>query len=65
VLRKRRALREGESDIPTELHNSDVDLTRPKMGELSEDSTGLPELPDPQGPMAELEVENGRRVELR
>lgn len=65
VLRKRRALREGEPDIPAELHNSDVDLTRPKMGELSEDSTGLPELPDPQGPMAELEVENRHRVELQ
>lgn len=65
VLRKRRVLREGEPDISTELHNSDVDLTRPKMGELSEDSTGLPELPDPQGPMAELEVENRHRVELQ
>ncbi|MCJ1243542.1 hypothetical protein MMC30_000739 [Trapelia coarctata] len=66
MSRKCRASRERDDGIPTELHDLDVDLMRPKkLGELPEGSSVTPELPDTRGPKTELEGDARARVELQ
>ncbi|MCJ1320348.1 hypothetical protein MMC15_005686 [Xylographa vitiligo] len=48
-----------------ELHNSDIDLSRPKMGELQEEGSATPELPSTYQQKAELEALGRQRLELQ
>ncbi|MCJ1387067.1 hypothetical protein MMC17_010196 [Xylographa soralifera] len=68
-IRKRRSQHRHDTKAAVwekaELHNIDVDLTRPRMGELQEITGPVPELSTPYEPKTELEALGRLRGELQ